>query len=451
MRKLLLATAASLSTLLAAVPANAQSLVPVAPGTVRVHLNGYLQFMLGTVGGNGMSGGSYKAGTAWKNNSVGTMGDVRIYPGFDGMTVNNIAYGVQVELRTTTSNANGAGVNGTGATTTTTTTIGGQTVTQTVTGNGTGSLYVRRAYGYVGTETYGYVRAGQGDGAFELLQTGVVEQFGDGGQWTQDGGLVSLLPSGKPGQFIYADQGNLYTTDKIVYISPAYVDPLLGGKLSAAVSYEPNSNGIKEGAASISSNYSELNNAIPGGSATRRQNTWDGMVKYGVKLGGFANMFSAGYLASSPTGNTSGQQAYAPMGVWQVGGQTTYKGLFTDSDAVTVGGNIKGGSVADGYAFRVRGGRNALAYIVGGYYTTGPWVVGTSFFDSQTAAGQGKNGVTAGKTLGEYGVSVGGNYILAKQFSLFAQYMYGHKHAYNIAPGTNGQAQGFAAGFTAKW
>ncbi len=434
MRKLLLATAASLSTLLAAVPAHAQSLVPVAPGTIRVHLNGYLQFMLGTVGGNGMSGGSYSAGTAWKNNSVGTIGDVRIYPGFDGMTVNNIAYGVQIELRTATSNANGSGVNSNGTST-----------------NGVDSFYVRRAYGYVGTEQYGYVRAGQGDGAFELLQTGVVEQFGDGGQWTQDGGLVNLLPSGRPGQFIYADQGALYATDKIVYISPAWVDPVIGGKLSAAGSYEPNSNGIKEGDASISSAYSLLNNAVPGGSATRRQNTFDGMVKYAVKLGTFANAFSGGYLSSNPLGNTTGQQAYAPMGVWQFGAMTTYKGLFTDTDAVTVGANIKGGSVADGYAFRVRGGRNALAYIVGGYYTTGPWVVGTSFFDSQTAAGAGKNGVTAGKTLSEYGVSVGGNYILAKQFSLFAQYMYGHKHAYNISPGTNGQAQGFAAGFTAKW
>jgi predicted porin len=137
--------------------------------------------------------------------------------------------------------------------------------------------------------------------------------------------------------------------------------------------------------------------------------------------------------------------------VWQVGGQTAYTGLFSDTDVATFGANIKGGAVADKYAFRVRGGRNALAYIVGGTYTTGPYVVGASFFDSQTAAGPGKNGNTAGKTLSEYGVAVGANYIVAKPLSLFIQYMYGHRHAYNIAPQGNNQAQGVAMGATFKW
>ncbi|MDE1897170.1 MAG: porin, partial [Rhodospirillales bacterium] len=410
--------------------AGAQPVEPVAPGTIQVHLNGYLQFLFGTVGGNGMSGGSYSAGTAWKNSSIGTTGDVRIYPGFDGTTVNGIAYGVQVELRTAASNASGAGVNSSSASS-----------------SGVDSLYIRRAYAYIGTGNYGYGRFGQGDGAFELLQTGVIDQFGDDGQWHADGGLVNLLPSGRPGEFIYANQGALYTTDKIVYISPAITNSLFNGALSAAVSYEPNSNGIKQGTASISSAASALNDAVPGGSATRRQNTWDGMIQYIVKGGGFITKISAGYLEGQPLGNTAGLQEYAPLSVWQIGGQTTYKGLFTTSDTVTLGANIKGGAVADGYAFRLRGGRNALAYVVGGAYTTGPWVLGASFFGSQTAAAAGSHG----KTLDEYGIAVGGNYILAKQMSLFAQYLYGHKHAYNITPNTNGQAQGFAAGFTATW
>jgi hypothetical protein len=170
MRKLLLATAASLSTLLAAGTANAQSLKPVAPGTVLIHLNGYLQFDFAGVGGNGMSGGSAATGSTvalFKNGTIGETGDIRLYPGFDGMTVNGIAYGAQIELRTATTNANGAGVNSNGTST-----------------NGVGSLYVRRAYGYIGTTDAGYVRFGQGDGAFELLQRGVIETFGDGSQWT---------------------------------------------------------------------------------------------------------------------------------------------------------------------------------------------------------------------------------------------------------------------------
>jgi hypothetical protein len=443
MRKLLLATAASLSTLLGAGAANAQALKPVAPGTIQIHLNGYLQFMFGVVGGNGMSGGSVAAGTAWKNNSIGTIGDVRLLPGFDGMTVNGIAYGAQVELRTATSNANGGGVNSNSTST-----------------NGLGSIYVRRAYGYIGTSDYGYVRFGQGDGAFTLLQRGVIEAFGDGGQWTLDGGLDNLLPGGQPTQFIYADQGALYTTNKIVYLSPAITDPLLNGKFSAGFSYEPNSNGIKEGAATISGPLSELNNAVPGGSSNRRQNTWDMMADYQVKIDGFATKVSGGYLLSSPIGNTTGKQAYAPMGVYQFGAQTTYTGLFTDSDAITLGANLKGGSLVDKYAFKKAGGRNALAYIVGGTYTNGPYVLGASFFDSQENNGTVGKG-PQGHTLSEYGVAVGANYIVAKPLSLFIQYMYGSVHgavptySASTGPGNfphgNAHVQGVAIGGTFKW
>lgn len=442
MRKLLLATAASLSTLLGTGAANAQSLKPVAPGTIQIHLNGYLQFMIGVTGGNGSSGGSVAAGTAWKNNSVGTMGDIRLYPGFDGMTANGIGYGAQIELRTATTNANGAGSNGNGTST-----------------NGVNSLYVRRAYGYLGTTDYGYVRVGQGDGAFSLLQRGVVETFGDGSQWTGDGGLVSLLPAGAPTQFIYADQGALYTTDKIVYLSPSIVDPVLGGKFSAGASYEPNSNGIKEGGATISGPLGQQNSAIPGGSSNRRQNTWDIMAAYDVKVAGFATKISGGYLTAKPLGNTTGRLAYSPMGVFQAGAQTTYTGLFTDADAVTFGANIKTGSVADKYAFKKKGGRNALAYIVGGTYTNGPYVLGASFFDSQENNGTvGKE--VEGHTLSEYGVAVGANYIVAKPLSLFVQYMYGDVHgavatATTAGPGAfprgNAHVQAVAAGATFKW
>ena len=50
MRKLLLATAARVSTLLAARPAKRPIAQVPAPGTILVHLNGYLQFVLGDVG-----------------------------------------------------------------------------------------------------------------------------------------------------------------------------------------------------------------------------------------------------------------------------------------------------------------------------------------------------------------------------------------------------------------
>ncbi len=433
MRKLLLSTVAAAGTLLSAGAAHAQAAKPVAPGTVQVHLNGYLQYMLGVVGGNGMSGGS--GATAWKNNSLGTIGDVRLYPGFDGMTTNGIAYGAQVELRTALSSANGSGVNGNDAS-----------------GNGVNGLYVRRAYGYLGTTNYGYARFGQTDGAFTLMQYGVIEQFGDGAQWTADGGLINLLPSGHPGNFIYADQGSLYTTDKIVYISPSIQDPVLDGKFGFIVSFEPNSNGIKEGASAISSSSSELNNSVAGGSASRRRNTFDAMAGYEVKAGVTDTKLSVGYLRSSPLGNTTGAQAYSPMGVFQAGIQTTVTGLFTNTDNITLGANIKTGSLVDGYQFKKKGGRNAVAYIVGASYVNGPYALGASFFDSQEANGK-VGAEVQGHTLSEYGVAVGANYVVAKPMSLFVQYMYGNVHGSTSTtlPSGNSHAQGVAAGATIKW
>jgi len=421
MRKLLLASVASMSALIAVSgAAQAQPVKPVAPGTIVVHLNGYLQYALGTMGGNGMVGAGYK------NNAIGSIGDIRLYPGFDGMTVDGIGYGAQIELRTTTSNANGSGVN-----------------SNATSGNGFDGLYIRRAYGYIGTDDYGYIRFGQTDGAFGLLQRGVIEAFGDGNQWTADGAPVNMLPSGAPGQFIYADQGGLYTTSKIVYISPSVDEPLLGGKLSAIISFEPNSNGIKEGYATFSGPLGASNSAIDGGSNARRRNTFDGMVGYDIKVAGIATKTSVGYLASSPLGNMTGAQEYASMGVFQAGTQATYKALFTDFDNITVGANLKTGSVLDGYKFKTKGERNALSYIVGASYVNGPYEVGGSFFDTQSAASVGAHG----HTLSEYGLAAGANYAVAKPMSLWLEYMYGNKHTAT----SNGHAQVLALGATLKW
>ncbi len=440
MRKLLLATAASLSTLLAGGAAHAQALKPVAAGTVQVHLNGFLQFSFGDIAGSGMSGGTVAAGTAYKLGPIAETGDVRLYPGFDGKTINGISYGVQIELRTAVSNANGAGVNNNGTST-----------------NGVNSLYVRRAYGYIGTEQAGYVRLGQGDNAFDLLQHGVIETFGDGNQWTGEGTMVTMLPVGAPTQFIYADQGALYTTNKIVYLTPAFVDPI-GGKLSAGISYEPNSNGIKEGDASTSSIYGNSASSIVGGSSNRRRNTVDAMVDYQIKEFGLATKISGGWLGSSPLGNIGSTQGYSGMNVWQFGAQTTYGGLLTDTDSLTVGANVKGGSLVDKYAFKKVGTRDALGYIAGAAYTVGPYVLGASFWDQQEsngvvgAAGKG----VEGHTLSEYGVAVGGNYIVAKPLSLFVQYMYGNVHgaaptAFAATKSGNDHVQAIAAGATFKW
>ncbi|MDD2704047.1 MAG: porin [Acidocella sp.] len=442
MRKLLMATVASMGALLAAGAANAQSVKPVAPGTIVVHLNGYFQFGIDDVGSSNNT--STSGGTTTKLNPITTNGEFRLYPSFDAMTLNGIEYGAHVELRTSFTDA-GKGVSSSAATTA-----------------GSGSLYVRRAYGYIGTKDYGYVRYGQTDGAFTLLQTGVIEAFGDGAQYAStDSTSLYVVPGHSiPGEFIYADQGALYTTDKVVLISPAVAEPYLGGNFTAMASYEPNSNGLKQGygncgvatsACAAVSSSSTFNSTM----AKERQNTFDVAAQYALKMNGFNSKVSVGYLDGSPiryTGSIAGANAAYNLDQLQVlefGAQTTYMGL-------TLGANVKYGQTLDGYAPKPVGARDALAYIVSGNYVIGPYVIGASFFDSQSAGNQyaGKKGEA--RTLSEYGASAGGNYMIGKDLSLYVQYMYAHSHQpgnTSIGNGASGnsQMQMVSVGSTFKW
>ena len=136
------------------------------------------------------------------------------------------------------------------------------------------------------------VRLGQTDSAFSLLQSGVIEAYGDGQQFNADGAMFTSIPSGAtPTNFVYADTSGLYATDKIVYLSPTIAG------FSMAVGFEPSSDGLKEGTASC------LNASSTGGSgnsacndiasapienATFRRNTIDAAVMYAESFGDFA-------------------------------------------------------------------------------------------------------------------------------------------------------------------
>jgi len=462
MRKLLLASAATMGALLATTGgALAQPVKPVAPGTVVVHLNGYLQFELGAFGStvNTVTSAGTKVATpvvggptvdtvegagTYKLNPVTTDGDARVYVGFDAATLSGIGYGAQIELRTQASDAGvGAGkVAGAGSST------------------GTEGIYVKRAYGYVGTTEGGYIRLGQGDSAFSLLQTGDVEAFGDGAQFNADGGLVSLLPTAAtPGNFIYADASGLYATDKVVYISPA----IAGVSFSAG--YEPNSNGLKEGYGDCAS-ASTLNAAdsatvcadessspLSGDIGKRRKNTVDAAVQYAIDSNGLVAKTSAGILYGAPidyTGKTAlsaAKYGYDNLEVYEAGAQATFAGL-------TVGADVKGGQVEDSFAFKPKGARDGVTYIVGADYVMGPFVLGGSFYQGQSSGAFTPGSKKVARTLDEYGASAGGNYVISKNLSLFVQYLYGHKQQYGnsaFANGHDAQVQAIGAGGTFKW
>lgn len=458
MRKLLLASAATMGALLVTTAgAHAQAVKPVAPGTISVHLNGYLQFEFGAAGSSDNTAPSGTAATGtYKASQLQTMGDLRLYPGFDAQTLSGIDYGAQAAFYTTTSNGGRAAQGNTGSTTT----------------GGSEGFYTKRAYGYIGTPEYGFVRFGQTDGAFSLMQTGVIEAFGDGAQFASaDGNVAQMIPgyasvtSGN--NFMYADQSALYATDKIVYLTPSFLG------LSGIASFEPNSNGLKEGydnnnyVNATSANLSSTPNASDI-SNTRRKNTVDAMVQYANSFDDVAFKTSAGYLEGSPiayNGPTTGAlaptaaQKFDNLEVWQAGAQATYAGF-------SLGANVKGGQVDEGYSFKAQGARDALGYVITTNYVFGPYVIGANFFDSQSS-GAYSPGVTTtvggkkigmARTLSQYGVAVGGNYVVGKDLSLFVQYEYDHRHqpgntklnVNNLASG-NAQAQVVAVGGTFKW
>jgi hypothetical protein len=426
--------------------ANAQpvQIQPVAPGTIAVYVNGFFQFGLDHVGS---TYNSYTVdGSTYKLNPVTTNGDFRMYPGFDATTIGGISYGARVELRTTLSDANkGANSN------------------STSTGTGTGSLFVRRAYGYVGTEDYGYVRYGQTDGAFTLLQAGAIVAFGDGAQFSSsDSTSLYVVPSrARPGEFIYADQGSLYATDKVVLISPSIEEPYVGGKFSAMASYEPNSNGIKEGYATCAVAGPTCASTSSSGTftstlATERQNTFDVAGQYALKAYGFNSRMSVGFLDGNPvhyTGPYNAAYELDKLQVMQFGLQTAYQGLFLNEDTINLGANIKWGQTLDAYAPKPKGTRDAVSYIVSGNYLVGPYVLGASFFDGQTAGNYNPSKVDEARTLSEYGLAVGGNYVIGKDLSLYTQYMYGHSHQPGNSNLVNGntQMQLVSLGGTFKW
>jgi hypothetical protein len=476
MRKLLLASAATIGATFAMTGgAMAQPVKPVAPGTLLVHMNGYIQFEIAGFGTTDNK--STTAAGTFKLNPITTNGDVRIYPGFDGQTVGGIEYGAQIELRTAKSDA------AQGANQTT-----GSSASSAI--QGLDGLYVKRAYGYIGTVDSGFVRIGQTDSAFTLNQAGVVEAFGDGAQFNTDGGVGSLLPTDAAvtgsNNFIYADTSNLYATDKVVYISPAIAG------LSVDAGYEPNSNGIKEGygncatassvnTAGTASTCADVSSSpLAGDQGKRRRNTIDAAILYSLKANGFVTKASVGVLYGAPIGydgprvTTAGsalRSGYDNLEVYEAGAQTTFAGL-------TVGANIKGGQVLDGYSIKPKGARDAFAYILGASYVFGPYVLGASYFDSQTAGAYipgatytpavGRPARALGKTLNEYGIAVGGNYVINTHLSLFVQYMYDHRHQIGnagldvsntstaastdaeTAKGT-AQANVIAAGATFKW
>ena len=136
----------------------------------------------------------------------------RLYPSLQGRAANGLIYGAKSEMRTnfgSGTNPNGGVANSFASTWTT-----------------------RRAYGYVGGDSWGIIRIGQGDGPLSIFTGGGIttgEAYSTGA-W--DGDVCTWVGAACL-QWAFYDIGAEYVPNKITYISPSF------SGLQVGVSFAP--------------------------------------------------------------------------------------------------------------------------------------------------------------------------------------------------------------------
>lgn len=448
MRKLLLASAAVLSASVGlAGVANAQAPSP-APGTISVRLNGLVRFYAAYVSDHGVDNNQsgYVNATNTALNGVGTTsatGQVtalsgsnkqarytfenyaRLFPGFDGVAANGLKYGASIEIRQDQSSGAGGGIYG--------------SVSQQ--NRARAGLYFRREFGYLGTDQLGTVRVGSTDQPSSLYMTGNFENFDGGGL---DGDIPGYASGAAQITWPFADQGGLYTTNKIVYLSPQFFGFDFG------VSYEPSTANTSSGNSCGTSGPLGANfvNAAGGLSATnpsasgatgsgvsgagcdrlsstatgdysRRRNTFDGLVRYRGTFGPVGLAATAGYITSGRVLDSSTPQRaiqYDDLSVGDFGVAVTAYGL-------SFGGKYQFGRfTGNALALAVDGTPDSQAWLVGTSYTIGPVVVGAHYLNYKYVGNVAAT--LAGRQKQDVGFAAGATYSLVPGVSLYASYVY---------------------------
>ncbi len=406
MRNYLLASAALLG-LVAATSAQAATFAPSdpsrnasafgapqtkpEPGKIIVHMGG----LVAVDAAYANSGPDKSAINGSKNSSVGMDGYFRLYFGFDGKLTNGLIYGAKSEMRTNFASPVGSTSGGSFASTWST----------------------RRAYGYVGGDSWGIVRIGQGDGPLSLFTGGGIttgEAFSTGA-W--DGDACAYVGNGCVA-WAFLDVGAEYVPNKITWVSPSW------GGLQLGASFAPsnaalNANG--NSTASATGNPSQITST----SATdtvRPKNLFEVAARWQGNLGPVAVDGSLGYLGSDVVKPTSA--AALPAGVTSVKGLSVGDaGLSLTYMGASVFGHISTGAMNGAATTRVQlaSGRkkDGLAWVVGTQYSTGPYTVGTSWYQFDS---QGSNAGTGNRQ--ERGFALGGQYTVVTGFDVFLEYLW---------------------------
>jgi len=382
---------------------------------------------------------------------------MRIYPGVDAMTANGLRYGAAVELRQNY---------GTPATSSTASS-GGTAYTSSQT------VFVRRAFAYLGGDQWGIVRIGEMDG--------LIGTYDNGGATTG----VYLSPTGTivggdlQGNFVgnawmtpffAAQSGNEYGNTKIVYLSPSF------SGFDVGLQYAPNPfNGyaIGSGACASAAGGADCVNAasVPGtaanlGFGSRTKDQFAAGLHYQGPVGPVALLAYGVYMTSGHTnwnGSAALARATGPAG-------NTYTGQFDNLNLGSFGVNatyagisVFANSMIGDYngilALKPAGAPSAKGVVAGVKYVNGPASIGALYgqFDSQ-----GAQQLTGISQRHEWEVYVAATYSLAPGLVVFADYNYGQRHQGGFNFATNSvlvdrgayndvTSQGFLLGTAVKW
>jgi len=412
------------------------------PGTVVIRLNGrvYAEGDLSYSSLAHIPAGTYGAGTpAFKLNPVGMASFFRLYPGIDGMATNGLRYGAGVEIRQNVMGGNTFGP---------ATVAGSQLQTTGAASSASGNsssetLFVRRAFTYIGSDQMGIVRVGMADGLVSLFDyTGVFTA----GSW--DGGIGNILNSGvqavTPNNYLLtwaflSGNGVEYDSVKVVYLSPQFFgvdfgleyDPSQGNNFSNSVTSSPYQTG-----ACLSASADCI--AVSSGNDPSR---WINRVAAGLRYqGSFAGLdvkAYAVYITSGSEHAPATAQRFNPLNEFNGGIALSYMGVTVNADATS--GKTNGSN-----ALQPSGGAPERGVLAAISYANGPISFGAigGIVDSQ-----GSNAMIPSSFVGSAGFgatqrheaafAIGGAYKIAPGFTLAAEYQYVQKHqsGFNFATG----------------
>ena len=195
-----------------------------------------------------------------------------------------------------------------------------------------------------------------------------------------------------------------------------YLSPSFSG-FDLALSYAPNnSNTMDSGCGVAGSGCQNLTTSSTAADGSRAENMFEGMVRYQGNFSGVGIYAIGGYAASGVVNVPA--QAYNGFSVGDGGLVLSYAGF-------SIGGNAIFGDFNGQVGLQPKGGKSAIAYVVGASYTTGPITVGASWFNYQS---QGSAALIGQTQRYDEGFAASAVYALAPGINAYAEYLWGQVH-----------------------